>query len=187
MLLASGGGLILADLMTFSKVYALMSVFMLVGVVTTLLAPEPGLPAGTPRTLGEAVVKPFVEFFQRHDAWLILAFILLYKVGDTMASHMTTPFYLDLGFSKTEIGAVVKLFGFWATILGSLLGGVLILRVGIYRSLWIFGVLQAASTAGFAVLAGVGPLLEALADASASPGSAASCSAAPARVSSMSS
>jgi PAT family beta-lactamase induction signal transducer AmpG len=163
MLLASGGGLILSDLMPFSQVYALLSVFMLVGVVTTLFAPEPGLPPGTPRTLAEAVVKPFVEFFQRHDAWLILAFILLYKVGDTMASHMTTPFYLDLGFSKTEIGAVVKLFGFWATILGSLVGGILILRFGIYRSLWMFGVLQAVSTAGFAVLAGVGPLLGALA------------------------
>jgi len=90
-------------------------------------------------------------------------FILLYKVGDTMASHMTIPFYLDIGFSKTEIGAVVKLFGFWATIIGSIIGGVVILRTGIYRALWGFGILQALSTAGFAVLAQVGYSLPMLA------------------------
>jgi PAT family beta-lactamase induction signal transducer AmpG len=73
-----------------------------------------------------------------------------------MASAMTTPFYLDIGFSKTEIGAVVKLFGFWATIVGGLIGGVLMIRLGINRSLWIFGFLQAVSTACFAVLAHVG-------------------------------
>ena len=79
-----------------------------------------------------------------------------------MASAITTPFYLDIGFSKTEIGAVVKLFGFWATIAGSMIGGVLMLRIGISRSLWTFGFLQAISTAGFALLAHTGysvPLL----------------------------
>jgi PAT family beta-lactamase induction signal transducer AmpG len=79
-----------------------------------------------------------------------------------MASAMTTPFYLDIGFSKTEIGAVVKLFGFWATIAGSLIGGIMMLRLGINRSLWIFGVLQAVSTAGFAVLATIGHSIVAL-------------------------
>jgi PAT family beta-lactamase induction signal transducer AmpG len=83
-------------------------------------------------------------------------------MGDTMASAITTPFYLDIGFSKTEIGAVVKLFGFWATVAGSLAGGILMLRIGINRSLWIFGVLQAVSTAGFAILARVGHSLPAL-------------------------
>jgi len=163
MLLASGGGLILADHLPFSQVYQLMAVFMLVGVVTTWFAPEPEAAEGTPRTLAEAVVHPFVEYFQRRDALLILLFILLYKIGDTMASHMTTPFYLDLGFSKTEIGAVVKLFGFWATVTGGLLGGVLILRLGVFRSLWWFGILQGVSTAGFAALALVGPSLAGLA------------------------
>jgi PAT family beta-lactamase induction signal transducer AmpG len=86
----------------------------------------------------------------------VLAFVLFYKVGDQMASHMTMPFYLDLGFTKTQVGAVVKLFGFWATIAGSLLGGVLMLKWGINRSLWLFGILQAVSTAGFAVLAHIG-------------------------------
>ena len=73
-----------------------------------------------------------------------------------MASAMTTPFYLDIGFSKTEIGTVVKLFGFWATMAGALVGGVLMLRLGINRSLWIFGFLQAISTACFAILARIG-------------------------------
>jgi MFS transporter, PAT family, beta-lactamase induction signal transducer AmpG len=163
MLLASGGGLILADQVGFERVYQVMAGFMLVGVVTTLLAPEPGVAEGTPTTLREAVVEPFVEYFQRPDALLMLAFILLYKIGDTMASHMTTPFYLDIGFSKTEIGAVVKLFGFWATVLGGLLGGLMVMRIGIHRALWLFGILQGVSTAGFAVLAQVGASLPGLA------------------------
>jgi PAT family beta-lactamase induction signal transducer AmpG len=162
MLLASGGGLIMADHMDFSMVYLILAGCMLPGLLTTLLAPEPETPAGTPRTMREAVVAPLVEYFSRQDALWILVFILLYKVGDTMASAMTTPFYLDIGFSKSEIGAVVKLFGFWATIAGGLAGGIMMLRLGINRCLWIFGFLQAASTAGFALLANVGysvPLL----------------------------
>lgn len=157
MLLASGGGLILADHVPFAVVYLFMAAFMLVGVATTVFAPEPALPAGTPSTLREAVVGPFIDFIRRQDALLILLFILLYKIGDTLASHLTTPFYLDIGFSKTEIGAIVKLFGFWATIGGGLVGGLLIVRLGIYRSLLLFGLLQAVSTAGFVVLAVVDP------------------------------
>jgi PAT family beta-lactamase induction signal transducer AmpG len=157
MLLASGGGLIMADHMPFSMVYLIMAAGMLPGILTTLLAPEPETPAGTPRTLKEAVLNPLLDYFSRNGALWILAFILLYKIGDTMASAMTTPFYLDIGFSKTEIGTVVKLFGFWATIAGGLAGGISMIRLGISRSLWIFGLLQAISTAGFAVLARVGP------------------------------
>ncbi|RJQ20539.1 MAG: MFS transporter [Nitrospiraceae bacterium] len=163
MLLASGGGLIMADFMSFQMVYLIMSACMLPGVVTTLLTPEPALPAGTPKTMKEAVIDPLAEYFSRQGALWMLAFILLYKIGDTMASAMTTPFYLDIGFSKTEIGAVVKLFGFWATIIGSLTGGVFMLRMGINRSLWVFGFIQAISTAGFAALAIIGHSIPALA------------------------
>ena len=165
MLLASGGGLIMADYMEFSMVYLLLAGCMLPGLIATLLTPEPAITAGTPKTMREAVVDPLVEYFSRQGAVWILAFILLYKVGDTMASAMTTPFYLDIGFSKSEIGAVVKLFGFWATIAGGLAGGILMIRLGINRSLWIFGLLQAVSTAGCALLANVGysiPLLSAV-------------------------
>ncbi len=156
MLLASGGGLIMADYIPFSIVYLIMAACILPGVLTTLLAPEPTITHGIPRTIREAVVDPLVEYFKRDGAVWILAFILLYKIGDTMASSMTIPFYLDIGFSKTEIGAIVKLFGFWAVIAGTLIGGVLMLRLGINRSLWIFGFLQAISTACFAILARIG-------------------------------
>jgi len=162
MLLASGGGLIMSDYMPFSLVYMIMAACMLPGVFTTLLTQEPEMPAGTPRTIKEAVLDPLVEYFSRQSALWMLAFILLYKIGDTMASAMTIPFYLDIGFSKTEIGAVVKLFGFWATIAGSLIGGVIMLRQGINRSLWVFGFLQAISTACFAILAQIGHSVPAL-------------------------
>jgi len=161
MLLASGGGLILSDHIPFSMVYLVMALCMLPGIVTTLLTPEPAM-TGAPRTFREAVAGPLIDYFTREHAVLILAFILLYKIGDTMAGALTTPFYLEMGFSKTEIGAVVKLFGFWATVAGALLGGVLMLRLGINRALWVFGVLQAVSTAGFAVLARIGYSLPAL-------------------------
>ncbi|MBI4843197.1 MAG: AmpG family muropeptide MFS transporter [Nitrospirae bacterium] len=156
MLFASGGGLIMADHISFSTVYFIMAACMLPGIATTLLTPEPVLSAGTPKNLKEAVLDPLIEYFSRQGALWMLAFILFYKIGDTMASAMTTPFYLDIGFSKTEIGTVVKLFGFWATVIGSLIGGVMMLRLGINRSLWIFGFLQAISTAGFVLLAKIG-------------------------------
>jgi PAT family beta-lactamase induction signal transducer AmpG len=136
-----------------------------IGVATTLLSPNPDEDAIPPETILDAVVQPFVEYFKREGAWVILAFILLYKIGDSMASEMLNPFYLDIGFTKTEIGTVAKLFGFWATIVGGLGGGVLILRLGINRSLWVFGVLQAVSTLLFAFLARVGNQIPALAAA----------------------
>ena len=162
MLLASGGGLIMADHMPFRMVYLIMAACMLPGIFTTLLAPEPVVLTGTPKTMIEAVIEPLLEYFNRQSALWILAFIFFYKIGDTMASTMTIPFYLDIGFSKTQIGAIVKLFGFWATIGGSLIGGLFMLHFGINRSLWVFGFLQAASTACFAILARVGCSMPAL-------------------------
>ncbi|MBU2591710.1 MAG: AmpG family muropeptide MFS transporter [Nitrospinota bacterium] len=156
MLLASGGGLILADFLSFSKVYLIMALCMLPAIITTLLTPEPVVSEGAPKTMREAIIEPMREYFSRDNAVMILAFILLYKIGDTVASAITIPFYLDIGFSMTEIGTVVKIFGFWATIAGGLIGGMLMLRIGINRALWIFGFLQAISTAGFALLAHTG-------------------------------
>jgi PAT family beta-lactamase induction signal transducer AmpG len=157
MLLASGGGLILADHMPFGPVYAVMALCGIPGVITTLLTPEPHVDLEPPGTMKEAVVEPLRDYFSRKGAIGILTFIVLYKIGDTMAASMTIPFYLDVGFTKSEIGTVVKLFGFWATVVGSLLGGVAMLRLGIGRALWVFGGLQAASTACFSVLAATGP------------------------------
>ena len=161
MLLASGGGLILADHIPFRMVYVVMSLCLLPGVAATVFTPEPEV-TSSPQTLQSAVMDPLKEYFSRRNALWILAFILMYKIGDTMAAAMTTPFYLDIGFTKTQIGAVVKLFGFSATVGGTLIGGVIMIRLGIVRSLWAFGLLQALSTAGFAVLAAVGPHLTAL-------------------------
>lgn len=163
MLLAGSGGLILADHVSFAQVYVLMAGSLLVGVVTTLLCREPPLVKGTPRTFREAIINPFVDYFSRDRALLLLLFILLYKLGDQMASTLTTPFYLSLGFSKTEIGAVAKLFGFWSAIAGGLVGGAILLRIGIIRSLWIFGFLQAAAILSFSVLALMGHSLVGLA------------------------
>ncbi len=163
LLVAGAGGLILAGSYSYETMYLLMAVVMAACIVVSLAAPEPLLPAGRPATLAEAVFLPFRDYFTRDGAWLALAFILLYKLGDTMASSMTTPFYLERGYSEAEIGTVVKLFGFWATITGGTLGGVWILRIGMRRALWLFGLGQMLSTLGFVVLTGVEPTAAALA------------------------
>ncbi|MBF0258335.1 MAG: AmpG family muropeptide MFS transporter [Desulfamplus sp.] len=156
MLLASGGGLILADHISFSMVYLIMGISLIPGMVAVILTPEPSQVKGQPATIAEAVVAPLKEYFSRDGAIMILLFILFYKIGDTMASAMTTPFYLETEFTMTEIGAVVKIFGFWATLVGTFGGGILMLKLGINKSLWMFGILQALSTACFAWLAVVG-------------------------------
>lgn len=151
--------LILADQLAWREVFWVVAAFMLVGIFATLLGPDTS--TGTPpRTLKEAVIGPFVEFFQRQGAaaaLLMLVFMLLYKFGDTMAAALLTPFYLDVGFSKTEVGSVAKVVGIPASALGSLVGGVVIARIGINRALWVFGLAQMVSTLGFALLARVGP------------------------------
>ncbi|MBT8338727.1 MAG: AmpG family muropeptide MFS transporter [Desulfatitalea sp.] len=156
MWVAGGGGFILADQLPFSMVYTIMACCLLPAVITTMLTSEPQVPEGTPKTMAQAVIAPFKDYFSRRDAIWILAFIVLYKIGDTMAGTMTTPFYLDIGFSMTQIGTIVKTFGAGAIIGGGLVGGVIMLRLGIRRSLWVFGFLQALSTAGFVVLAYLG-------------------------------
>jgi PAT family beta-lactamase induction signal transducer AmpG len=161
-LLATGGGLIMADYMSYQSVYLIMASAMAACIIATLIAKEPEMQHGKPSSLKEAVIDPFKEYFTRDYAIAILLFIFLYKVGDTMASQMTIPFYLELGFSKSEIGTIVKLFGFWATIGGTLLGGLIIMRFGIFLGLFWFGILQALSTAGFAVLSEIGYNLFAL-------------------------
>jgi PAT family beta-lactamase induction signal transducer AmpG len=162
MWVVGGGAFILAGYFSFATVYLIMAACMLPGLITTFLTPEPNAPFGAPRSIREAVIEPFKEYFARREALWILAFILLYKIGDTMASAMTIPFYLETGFSMAEIGVVVKTFGAGAIIVGGLIGGGLMLKLSISRSLWIFGGLQAVSTAGFMALAYVGQSLPAL-------------------------
>ncbi|MEG6508481.1 AmpG family muropeptide MFS transporter [Methyloligella sp. 2.7D] len=138
--------LILADHQPWSVVFWVTGGFMLIGIATTMLIKEVSDDALAPHTLREAVVDPFVEFFSR-DGGLktglaILAFLFLYKLGDNMATALATPFYIDMGYSLTEIGSVAKVAGLWASIAGGVLGGIIMLKVSINRALWLFGFVQ---------------------------------------------
>ncbi len=162
-LLVSGGfALYLADHVSWPQVYQIMAVIMLVLSVCTLLAPEPSVLFQS-KNLATAFLDPLKEFFSRRNAWLILSFIVLYKVGESMASDMTTPFYLKIGFTKTEIAGVVKFFGFWATILGAFTGGLLLIRMSAGRALLLFGCLQSLALLGFSLLATQGAQVNLLA------------------------
>lgn len=155
-----GLGLILGDYLPWSLVFMVIAGFMLVGLIKTLLIDEALKTIAPPSTISQAVVQPFVEFFSRDggvvQGLLLLAFLFLYKIGDNMATALATPFYLDIGFSKTIIGSMVKLINFWAMIVGSFVGGAVIFKIGINRSLWFFGFVQMISILGFALLAEVG-------------------------------
>ncbi len=150
--------LILSDHVPWSSVFLVTALFMLPGIAMTLMVAEPQLTKGTPRTLREAVVEPFHEFITRsgwRDAVLILLFIFLYKLGDSMATALATPFYLDMGFTRSDIGIIAKNAGLWASVVGGMLGGLWMVRIGINRGLWIFGVVQLVSILGFALMAWV--------------------------------
>jgi len=148
--------LILADLMPWSSVFGITALFMLPGIALTLAVAEPAASKAAPKTLREAVVEPFHEFITRagwREALLVLLFIFLYKLGDSMATALATPFYLDLGFTKTDIGLIAKNAGLWPALAGALIGGLWMLKIGINRGLWLFGVVQMVSILGFAWLA----------------------------------
>jgi PAT family beta-lactamase induction signal transducer AmpG len=151
--------LILADSMPWQQVFFITAAFMLIGIALTISIAEPKAHDRHPTTLQKAIVEPFKEFFTRQgvkQATLILAFMLLYKLGDSMATALATPFYLDLGFSMTQIGYIAKNAALWPMIFGGILGGILMLKIGINRALWLFGFVQIISILGFAVLANVG-------------------------------
>jgi len=159
---------ILADVIPWSTVFWIVGLFMSIGIVTTLLIPETADDRIAPRTLFEAVVNPFVEFFTRSNvksALLVLTFMLFYKLGDNMAVALQTPFFIDTGFSLTEIGTVAKFAILGSSIAGSILGGILMLKISINKALWIFGFVQITSIFGYAALAKIGHNLYALAAA----------------------
>ncbi|NJN52402.1 MAG: AmpG family muropeptide MFS transporter, partial [Gammaproteobacteria bacterium] len=151
-------GLVLADQLSWDATFAIVGAFMLVGVGMTLCIDEISVP-NHPSTLRRALVDPFKEFVTRKGvglALLTLAFLFFYKLGDSMATALSTPFYIDLGFSLTEIGLIAKNAALWPSIVGGIVGGVLMIRMGINRALWLFGAVQLATILGFAVLAEVG-------------------------------
>ena len=162
-LLVTGSlALILADQIPWSTVYLLMSALMAIGLLTSFWAPEPRNPRTPPASLADAVSLPFIEFFQRSGlvrGILILLFIVLYKLGDALVNNMSKPFLLPntgLGFSQTEMGVIQGGMGLLATIVGTLAGGVILSKIGINRSLWVFGILQAVSNFTYFLLAKVG-------------------------------
>jgi PAT family beta-lactamase induction signal transducer AmpG len=161
-LVPGGLSLILADQLSWPLVFLSTALFMLPGLLTTLIVAEPQLRGAPPRTLREAVVEPFREFFTRgglRSSLVVLAFMLLYKFGDNLATAQITAFYIDVGFSNTEIGAVAKVVGLWSMIVGGLIGGLVMVRIGINRALWLFGLVQLVSIFGFALLNEAGPNL----------------------------
>lgn len=151
--------LILADHLDWASVFVVTALFMLPGALMTLMVKEPALASGNPKTLREAVVEPFHEFLTRQGwqgALWILGFIFLYKLGDSMATSLATPFYLDMGYAKSQIGLVAKHAALWPAVAGGLLGGLWMIKLGINRALWAFGVVQVVSILGFAWLSSYG-------------------------------
>lgn len=151
--------LVLADQMPWQAVFWITAAFMLPGLLCTLVVKEPALYGAPPKNLREAVILPFREFITR-DGWnkaiWVLAFIFLYKLGDSMATALATKFYIDLGFSMTQIGVVSKTTSLWASVAGGIVGGIWMIRLGINKALWVFGAIQALAILGFAWLAQVG-------------------------------
>lgn len=160
MLTSGAGALILADRAGWRATYLVMAALMAASVLGTLLAPNTDDRATPPRTLREAVVGPLVEFFGRRGFLEILAFCILYKVGDQLADAMTVPFLIrGMGFSLTVIGATTKTVGITFIIVGGLVGGWVLLKVSLRRALWLFGFVQAGSILAFWALSRLGPKL----------------------------
>jgi PAT family beta-lactamase induction signal transducer AmpG len=154
-LTAGALALILSDHLPWPVVFWIMAALMAVGFIPSLFGPEPeAVPA--PRSLQAAVVEPLKDFFGRPGAVAAIAFIMLYKVGDYISTEVANLFLVDLKFTNTEIGSINKTVSMVATILGVMLGGGLVPKLGVRRSLFIFGVLQAVTNSGYLVLALVG-------------------------------
>jgi len=156
LLLTGGLALYLADRIPWPSVYLILAALMVIGIVTTFVAPEPVLRDQPPRSIYEAVILPFGEFFQRNGigrAVLVLLFIVLYKYSDALAGSMTTPFLLKTGFTQTEVAAAFGVAGLIATIVGTLAGGAAIGKWGINRALWIFVIFQGLSNLTYYFLA----------------------------------
>lgn len=154
LLITGSAALILADRMTWNSVYLVMAGLMLLGVAATIWSPEPPDTGRPPETMTAAIVEPFRDFFARSKwrAAIILVFITLYRLADSMAGNMATPFLLKSGFSQTDVGAIQGGVGLLSTIVGAVCGGASINRLGINRCLWVFGVLQLASNLGYYLL-----------------------------------
>lgn len=157
MLISGALALILSDYIGWQNTYLFMAAGMVVGIIATLLGPEPEEKVTPPFSIQEAVSGPLKEYFSRNAAVPLLLLIVLYKLGDAYAGVLTTPFLIKgIGFSASEVGTINKGFGLVSLIAGAMFGGSLMVRLGLYRSLMSFGVLQAVSNFSFIVLAWIG-------------------------------
>ena len=139
---AGGISLILADHISWQMVYAVMSLTMVVGLVATLLAPEVDPAAAPPQSLLQMSWLPIQEFFQRRAPVQVLAFVLLYKVDANIAQALMSTFFLKTGFTLTELGAIRKSVSIVGSLAGAVVGGLAMTKLGMKRSLWVFGLLQ---------------------------------------------
>ena len=160
MIVSAAGALYLATYFGWAITYCVMAALLPLGMLAALWAGEPNHNENRQPTTGnwlrEHIVKPFTDFMQR-EYWLqILLFILLYKLGDAFLGVMTNPFLIQIGFEKAQIATVVKLYGVIATIAGSFIGGVLVARMGISKTLWICGIGHALTNLMFVAQARVG-------------------------------
>jgi PAT family beta-lactamase induction signal transducer AmpG len=156
LLFASAGALLLADHIGWQNTYLLLAALMAAGVVTILVSPEPSAPSATPTSLADAVGGPLKELFARPGVVGLFALIVLYKFGDAVAASLQTAFLIGgMGFSVSDVG-YVKGLGLGATLIGALIGGVAMAKLGMVRSLLLFGLLQAVSNLGFMWLAWMG-------------------------------
>ncbi len=152
-------GFILADHFDWHIVFIIVALFMLVGIVMTLVIDEAIAEPTPPKTMRDAVILPFRDFIGRAGlgpALLVLAFLFLYKLGDNMATALQSPFFIDIGFTLTQIGAIAKTAGLIAAIVGGMVGGFVMVKLPINRALWLFGVVQIVSILGFAALSQMG-------------------------------
>lgn len=161
MLMAGAGALALADSINWNLAFLVMAALMLVGVITTLCTSEPPhLAAPTPsasphdkglkKELRLSIVEPFHDFAKRHQNWFwILLLIFTYRLPDGFIGFMTTPFFLESGFSKMQVASIAKLYGFMATLAGMFIGGTMIRRLGVQRCLFYFLLVQAGSNLAY--------------------------------------
>lgn len=157
MLVSGAVALILSDGIGWRNTYLLMAGLMLIGAAATLRGPEPEERVAPPKTLQEAVWGPLRDFFSRRTALIMMLLIILYKLGDAYAGTMTTAFLIrGLGFSATDVGTINKGLGLVSLLIGAMFGGTLMVRLGLFRSLMLFGLLQAISNLSFMVLAWIG-------------------------------
>lgn len=165
MIVSTAGALYLATAYGWQATYAIMALVMAAFTVQLFLIREPDTHETAPNAMQEHgfaqwlklfVVMPFIDFLKRPQAITILLFILLYRMSDAFLGAMANPFYLDLGFSKIQIAQVVKLYGLVATIVGGVLGGAMVFRLGVIRALWIGGIVASVSNLMFVWQAHVG-------------------------------